>query len=207
MSLDQLQRHYDRITVDPESERRVRDAVLAAAPQPARGRQLLLSLAAAVVVAAIAIVVAVTRPGHGRTEPTGSTTPPPTAAIPSRRPGAVTGAVLRSGRPVDAQVQVVAWPAVIGHLKKGQPAPTRTAGSASTDSHGGFVIDIPTRVLVPRFLSGPFIELEVDVSTSQNETEWDGSLRVVHGRTRALQLIFDFGRNTLTVNGKTSPLN
>ena len=207
MITDELQRFYDGIAVDPEVERRV---IAAVTGRPARQRSRLavfgpIAVAAAVIV--IAVLLAVLPGGGGaHTQPVG---PQPTVAvIPPKAPGTISGAVLRNGHPLrGAQILIQAWPnsTIASRAKVGSTVRTGAVGNVVSDAHGSYVIHVPQRVLIPRYLEGgDWLNVEVDVFSSTGHTSWNAPIHFHGGRTQPMRFVFDLGKRTVTVNGHTS---
>jgi hypothetical protein len=216
MTEEQLQALYSSIAVADDAEHRVRAAALIAPSRPHRTGAMLSAVLASVVVVVAAVLFAVTRSGDAHRPPTGGR---PTSAtsnsaapeIPQRRANAISGAVLENGQAVvGARVTVIIWPnsSIQSGLKVGAAVPTKVIGSAQTDEHGGFVLAVRRSVLVPRYLEGNFINVEIDVNApSGKRTEWNVPISVsAHDRTAPTEAVFDFGRHTIVVNGERSKL-
>lgn len=109
MTIEELERLYREIQIDPEMERRVISAVRAH-DRGTSSRKWVPMLAVAAVIAVLAVVIAIRPGGSGTTPPAQSTPPRPTpsqttpqiplAIIPTAREDAIVGAVLRHGQPM-----------------------------------------------------------------------------------------------------------
>jgi hypothetical protein len=145
----------------------------------------------------------------------------PTSAAPGKPaakkkhagPGTVSGKILDNGKPVaGATVRVVAWPngAVLGKQHKGQKVPTKRLGSASSASDGTYAVKLGKAG--GKYQHGHLVNVEVDVFAHAGVTQWNVSLRVLHGKhngkhigkTKPLHLTFDLGHETVIVGGHKS---
>lgn len=225
MTIEELERLYAEIQVDPEAERRVIAAVSASDRGPSTRRWVPM-LAVATVIAVLAVVLALRPGGSHPTPPAQPTSLPPTpsgtvapkpsqAIIPAPREDAIDGAVLHNGRPLaGASLQFRAWPNSSVHLKKGQAVRQYLLGTAVTDEHGSFVLPVSVRTVPDKYLEGSraqggAINLQVDVATQEPGVGafWFFPIDTTPSQhSKKSQLVFDLGRQTVRIDGKTQPL-
>ncbi len=211
---EELEQFYGELRPDPDAERRIIAAVTSSRPAVSWWRPVLVAGLSAAAIAVTAVLIAVLRP-HS---PAPSVVPAThgsvagaVVGIPPARANTVVGAVTNDGRPVvGARVYVQAWPnsETEDKAKTGQTMKLFSVGYATTDGDGSFTIPVHARAIPPRFLEGAdTLNVEIDlVLTAGGQAMWNTPIELRDGQSQAMQIVFDVGRKTITVNGERSAL-
>jgi len=189
------------------------------APPGRSPRRVWLPIAATVaVVVALALATAGLRT-TGHDQPPGTRHSSPTvrktithanAVLPPVQPDTISGVVLYDGQPLEG-AEVVVLLQLNGtessKLKAGDVVPARALTVPTTDVHGSYTVRFTDADLADtKNQDGPYINFEIDANSAKGSGTWNYTAVLRNRHTTGLRIVFDLGRATVTVDGKTSPL-